>query len=436
MGTFMKIYIKVFKGRVMKKYSIVFILFLLAYSVVGKTASLGLGDRVSIYSKVLSTDRELQVLLPENYYANTTSTYPVIYLIDGDYNFHGVSGMLDLLANKGQLIPDVILVGIADKGTSQYHEYMTPSVFDLKAKPSKGKAADFMRFITEEVKPYIESNYRNAESSTLVGHSMGGLFVLNMLLEKPSVFNNYVAISPSVWVADQGIVAKAKEKLSKVQHSPVSLFLSLADETRMGQYDFINTLDLTQPNNINWQFKHYPDENHNSVGIIALRDSLKTLYKPWYIAENKLATFKTPASIVEHYQNIMTEFGFSQPMPSASVQELFRRHYRNKNVASLPNFIAETIKELPASKQALITMQAKYVAHFDSPKASLPLLTAVEKEFSQSIDYLKALASTYEKLEDKAMAHKYYQKAFVAAEKQKANQWQFNIINAKLVATK
>ena len=123
-------------------------------------------------------------------------------------------------------------------------------------------------------------------------------------------------------------------------------------------------------------------------------------------------------------------------MPSASVQELFRRHYRNKNVASLPNFIAETIKELPASKQALITMQAKYVAHFDSPKASLPLLTAVEKEFSQSIDYLKALASTYEKLEDKAMAHKYYQKAFVVAEKQKANQWQFNIINAKLVATK
>ncbi|PKH86038.1 alpha/beta hydrolase [Colwellia sp. Bg11-28] len=420
----------------MKKYIIVFMLCLLAYSAVGKAASLGLGDRVSIDSKVLSTDRELQVLLPENYFANTQATYPVIYLIDGDYNFHGVSGMLDLLANKGQLIPDVILVGIADKGTSQYHEYMTPSVFDSKAKPSKGKAAKFIRFITEEVKPYIDNNYRSAESSTLVGHSMGGLFVLNMLLEKPSAFNNYVAISPSVWVADQGIVAKAKEKLSKAQHKPVSLFLSLADETRMGQYDFINALDLTQPNNINWQFKHYPDENHNSVGIIALRDSLKAIYKPWYIVENKLATFKTPESIVQHYQTIMTEFGFSQPMPSTSVQEIFRRHYRNKNAASLPTFIEETIKKLPASKQALITMQAKYVAHFDSPKASLPLLIAVEKEFSQSIDHLKAIASTYEKLEDNGMAHEYYQKALVLAEKQKANQWQFNIINAKLVATK
>jgi hypothetical protein len=34
------------------------------------------------------------------------------------------------------------------------------------------------------------------------------------------------------------------------------------------------------------------------------------------------------------------------------------------------------------------------------------------------------------------MAHTYYQKALAVAEKQKANQWQFNIINAKLVATK
>jgi len=420
----------------MKKNIIVFMLCLLAYSAVGKAASFGLGDRVSIDSKVLSTDRELQILLPENYYANTQATYPVIYLIDGDYNFHGVSGMLDLLANKGQLIPDVILVGIADKGTSQYHEYMTPSVFDSKAKPSKGKAAEFIRFITEEVKPYIDNNYRSADGSTLVGHSMGGLFVLNMLLEKPSAFNNYVAISPSVWVADQGIVAKAKEKLTKAQHQPVSLFLSLADETRMGQYDFINTLDLTQPNNIDWQFKHYPDENHNSVGIIALRDSLKAIYKPWYIVENKLATFKTSESIVEHYQTIMTEFGFSQSMPSTSVQEIFRRHYRNKKIALLPQFIEETIKKLPASKQTFIAMQAKYIAHFDSPKASLPILTDVEKEFSQSIDHLKAIASTYEQLEDKDMAHKYYQKALVVAENQKANQWQFNIINAKLVATK
>jgi predicted alpha/beta superfamily hydrolase len=420
----------------MKKILFLTLLVFALHSLTIQAAAFNLGQRITIQSNVLSQERELQVLLPESYYANPKATYPVIYLIDGDYNFHGVSGMLDLLAGKGGVIPDVILVGIADKGTTLYRQYMTPSVYDSKAKLSEGKSADFIRYITEEVQPYIVKNYRSADHSTLMGHSMGGLFVLDMLLEKPSAFNNYVAVSPSVWLAEQGIVAKAKEKIGKVQHKPVSLFLSLGDETRMGQYDLINVLDLAQPSNIDWQFTHYPDESHNSVGIISLRDSLKVLFKDWYIAENKLSKLKTPESIVAHYQKVMSEFSFSQSMPSTSVQELFRRYYRNKKADQLPDFIAQTIEKLPESKQALIAMYAYYAGHYDSPKSALTLLTNVEQEFSESIEHIKAIAVVYEKLNDKNMAHRYYQKALVLANKQQVNQWQFNIINAKLIATK
>jgi len=419
----------------MKKVVLLCLALLTVFSTNSRAITLNLGERVTINSTVLSEERELQVLLPESYDANPLATYPVIYLVDGDYNFHAVSGMLDMLSGKGGVVPDVILVGLADKGTTLYRQYMTPSVYDSKAKPSKGRSADFIRFITEEVKPYIQKNYRSAEHSTLVGHSMGGLFVLDMLIEQPSAFNNYVAISPSVWLADQGIVAKAKEKMFAGEHKPVSLFLSLGDETRMGQYDFISTLDLAQPNNINWQFKHYPDESHISVGIIALRDSLKSIYKSWYIVENKLSKFETSESIIDYYYELMTEFGFSQPMPSTSVQEIFRRHYRNKKSAELPALVEKAIQKLPASKQAFIAMQASYAGHFDSAKAALTLLIEVEDEFAHSIEHIKAIASNYEKIDDKAMAQKYYKKALVLAKKQKANQWQLNIINAKLIAT-
>ena len=420
----------------MNKIVWIALVLLITVSLQNQANPFNMGERIKIHSTVLSQDRELQVLLPESYYSDPKATYPVIYLMDGDYNFHGVSGMLDLLAGKGELIPDVILVGIADKGTSLYRQYMTPSVYDSKAKPSKGRAAEFLRFITEEVQPKIANSYRAADHSTLVGQSMGGLFVLNALLEQPDAFNNYVAISPSVWVADQGIVAKAKEKLSKAEHQRVSLFLSLADETRMGQYDFINVLDLNQPSMINWQFKHYPDESHNSVGIIALRDSLKVVFKDWYIAENQLDSFATNESLVKHYQKMMTRLDFSQSMPSTSIRQLIRKYYREKQVEKLPSFIEQASQKLPASKQALIEMQARYVGHFDSPKAALPLLLDVEAEFSQSIDHIKAIASTYEQLEDKKMALKYYQKAQQLAKKQHANQWQVNIIEAKLTLLK
>ena len=76
------------------------------------------------------------------------------------------------------------------------------------------------------------------------------------------------------------------------------------------------------------------------------------------------------------------------------------------------------------------------MGHFDSPKAALPLLMAVEREFSQLIDHIKARASTYEKIDNKIMAHKYYKKSLVLAKKQNVNQWQLNIINAKLAVTK
>lgn len=174
-----------------------------------------LGERVKINSKVLSEQRELQVLLPENYQANPTATYPVIYLLDGDYNFHAVSGMLDLMANKAQLIPDVILVGIADKGTDKYRQYMTPEglTSPLKAE-DKGKANEFLSFINKELKPYINKHYRTADNNILVGHSIAGLFVLNALVEQPDSFNNYISTSPSLWLNKQAFTKTANNQIS------------------------------------------------------------------------------------------------------------------------------------------------------------------------------------------------------------------------------
>jgi predicted alpha/beta superfamily hydrolase len=417
----------------MKNNILILILFLL-YSHLGQAGSFSLGERVTVTSKILSTDRELQVLVPENYDVNSQTSYPVIYLLDGDYNFHGISGMLDSLASKGQLIPEVILVGIADKGTSQYRNFMTPS--DLTpGKPSRGQAAKFLSFIKKEVQPFIDKNYRAANHSTLIGQSMGGLFVLNALIEEPELFSNYIAVSPSVWVDDQGIVGKAKDKLGKTQHAPINIFLSLADETRMGVYDLLNTLDINEPRNVNWSFKQYADESHNSIGLIAVRDALKVIYQAWHINEKQLSLFKSPTLILEHYQTVMTDLDFNQAIPTGSIKAMIKHFYRQKLTAELPEFIDQAIKRLPASKQAFIAMQASYVGHFESPKAALVILKAVEEEFSQSIAHLKAIAGTYAQVGNKRMAYQYYKKALVVAKKQKANQWQLNIINAKLLTT-
>ena len=406
--------------------------FILFMPFVGFAGVFDLGERVSINSTELGEQRTLQILLPENYQSDLKSTYPVIYLLDGDYNFHGISGMLDLLANKGQLIPKVILVGLADKGTEKYRHYMTPNDSVSNVEKSGGGADSFLAFLTKEVQPYIKQHYRSSEHSTLVGHSMGGLFVVNSLLSAPEYFDNYVAISPSVWVSDNAIVKKAKEKLGSAEHQVVSLYLSLADEMQMGQYALINELDANPSKNLHWRFKHYPNENHNSVVLIALRDSLKNIFKGWYLSEDLLER-NAPETTLKHYENIQDMLGIKQSIPPSVAHIIVRQHYRQKKADVLPQFIAKAIERSPASKQVLLIKQASFLGYYDSPKKALSLLKSNESDFSDSIEYLKAIASTFEKLEDKEAAKRYYQKALELAKTQHANQWQLNIIQAKLL---
>ena len=130
-----------------KKLSFVLIIILLISSKVTFSAEFNTGKRINITSTHLNEAREIQILLPESYLSNTKATYPVIYLLDGDYTFHGISGMLDFMANKEQLIPDVILVGIADKGTDVYRQYMTPTGLTAPfEKDDVGKAKQFLSF--------------------------------------------------------------------------------------------------------------------------------------------------------------------------------------------------------------------------------------------------------------------------------------------------
>jgi predicted alpha/beta superfamily hydrolase len=417
-----------------------------AFSQVAFASPTNIGERITINSVVLDEQRQLQVLLPEGYHSNSIAHYPVIYLLDGDYNFHGVSGMLDLMSNKGQLIPDVILVGISDKGTDRYRQYMTPEGLTApegltnKAVEDKGKASVFINFLAQDVKPYMQSHYRVADNAMLVGHSMGGLFVLNALLKSPETFEHYVSSSPSVWLNIHAFIKQAKDILGKntkhpKKHKSVSLYLSLGDETRMGQYGFIHLLDDNQPDNIDWKFSHYPDENHNSVGIISLRNSLKHLYKDWYINERALSGM-TPDSIIANYKQLLTRFKMNQAMPTANIQGVIRSYYRQNKQADIPALMSKIKNELPASEQAFTLMYASYVGHYDSAKAALKVLKAFESRFASSVEYIKSIAVKYEQLSQPKMAFGYYEKAMKLAKQQHANQWQINIIEAKLLATK
>jgi hypothetical protein len=299
-----------------------------------------------------------------------------------------------------------------------------------------GKAELFLSFLEKELKPHIKSNYRATNNSILVGHSMGGLFVLNALFESPNAFEHFVSISPSVWLNDHAIMAKAKDFIGKSKHQPTSLYLSLGDENRQGLYGVLQLLDETQPQNIDWQFSHYPDENHNSVGLVSLRDNLKQIFKGWFISDKELGNSITADQLIAHYQNLSSSLKINQAIPTPSISSAIRYFYRKKKVNEISAFMTKVKKVLPASEQAFIMMQASYVGHYDSPASALKILQHTEDRYAHSIEYIKSIADTYLQLNNAEMATSYYHKALKLTQKYNANQWKINIIEAKLLGLK
>lgn len=83
----------------------------------------------------------------------------------------------------------------------------------------------------------------------------------NAGLQKPDSFDHYVAISPALWVSDHQLEKTAAELIGKNSYRGKTLHLSLANETRMGVYRFLEVLDRKDVQGIEWQFTHYGDEN-------------------------------------------------------------------------------------------------------------------------------------------------------------------------------
>ncbi len=63
-----------------------------------------------------------------------------------------------------------------------------------------GGSDEFRRFLIEELRPLLASSYPiDPANQALYGHSLGGLFALEVMFRYPESFRTYIASSPSVW---------------------------------------------------------------------------------------------------------------------------------------------------------------------------------------------------------------------------------------------
>jgi hypothetical protein len=161
---------------------------------------LGITDHIR--SDALHEDRILNIYLPPGYNEEDSLRYPVIYLLDGsiDEDFIHMAGLVYFLGFPWlNLCPPSIVVGIANMDRKRDFTFPTTLDQDRKDFPTAGGSAAFMRYLGEEVRPYVDHRYKTNGTATLVGQSLGGLFATEVLFTHPDWFSKYLIVSPSLW---------------------------------------------------------------------------------------------------------------------------------------------------------------------------------------------------------------------------------------------
>ena len=224
----------------MKKLAIFFLLQILCTNAQEITVSSGKIDHIEKFKSAYVDARNVDIWLPDGY--SKDKQYAVLYMHDGQMLFDAKStwnkqewGVDEtaskLMANKETI--DFIVVGISSISEKRHADYFPQKPFDdlspndktfvtiTLQEAGRTKAVfqpvsdNYLKFIVEELKPYIDQNYATAkgpEHTFIMGSSMGGLISLYAICEYPTIFGGAACISthwPGIFSVENNPIPEA-----------------------------------------------------------------------------------------------------------------------------------------------------------------------------------------------------------------------------------
>ncbi|MBL0310784.1 MAG: alpha/beta hydrolase [Bacteroidetes bacterium] len=370
-----------------------------------------IGFEKSSPSKILGEQRKVWIHIPNSNGGDENTgkgRYPVIYLLDGDANFNNVVSITEFISNAG-LCPPMIVVGILHPAR------MTDLTFgtDKETPGIVGNGEKFMLYVEKELMPYIESNYPAAPYKIFIGHSVGGLTVVNTLIHHPNLFNSYVSLDGALWWNDHQIVKDAKTTLTKTNYKGKTLFIALANRMEKGMdtlkvqtdttegtelirsnLEFIKDIFKNKTNQLRFQHKYYENDDHGSVRLIGEYDALRFIFEYYklkiYNSDLDDPHFKLDSLLTTHYNNVSEQIGYPVKPDESLVNGLGYYMLRQKQFIKAEALFKLNIANYPETANCYDGLGDLYLAKGDKLKAI--------ESFKKTLTF-KLIPETKEKLE-------------------------------------
>ena len=190
--------------------------------------------RTEVRSWTAPDGQQYRILIAHPSEPAPPSGFPVLYLLDANATFATVVEAIRMRAHRPAstgVVPAVV-VGIGYPVEGPYDRHRRIFDFTAEAPPSPvaewppdartgGASAflDFLALLHRDLEPQLAID---PTRRAVIGHSLGGRFVLHALFERPGLFANYVAISPSVWLHWDRLASGVASSLASSPPSPLA----------------------------------------------------------------------------------------------------------------------------------------------------------------------------------------------------------------------
>jgi len=368
-------------------------------------------------SHLLNQTRRYQVALPERYHMNKRR-YPTLYVIDADFQFQHVSAVIKNLTRMGKISP-MIVVGIANQGDD---DYLMQTTWPVESDPAFGGAANFHRYLRDELVPLIDSQFHTNDKKALSGYSLGGLFTLFSMMQADTPFNAFLSMSPSAWFDEYSLPKKLKPLLVQGKIT-APVFISVAREQQMGVDKVVEVFEQHASDELDWQFKHYPQENHFSTALPALYDGLVFLAPDFATDGTDMLEIGDYKQVLSHFGNLRDQWaGFQFEWLHA--YQFAKYMFWSKQLDQVDNALIEIKKRFPESlTQVSIELAKGFNKRKDHQRAK-KLLDAVNTEGQSMPGWHKQMRIYWQSQGDLDLAQQHQQKAMTLAKQYHFESWE------------
>lgn len=167
---------------------------------------------------------------------------PILYMLDGlevEKIWDKIIEPLEEKVLKGEMKP-FIAVGIYAKERQNEYTPWKQEGIAPRFVAFGGNAKEYLAFLTEELMPYIEENYRvDKENIGLMGYSLGGLFAIYTAFTE-ATFTKIASVSGSSWYPNLTQFVQT----SQLANKEVKLYMSSGENEGAGKTNILKDAAL------------------------------------------------------------------------------------------------------------------------------------------------------------------------------------------------